>query len=114
MSPEPIRDYVGEALAQSANGKAAGFDVDNGNDDAMSSRNKTSFKAERRRLAALGPSWSGGAAMNEWEEWEQQETEEQVALWEEADRKKAKPKGKAPVVSLQSGVRTRHTRTKTV
>ena len=29
-------------------------------------------------------------------------TEEQVALWEEADRKRAKPNGKAPVVSLQT------------
>jgi hypothetical protein len=38
MSPEPIRDYVGEALARSANGKAARFDTNS--DDAMSPRDK--------------------------------------------------------------------------
>jgi hypothetical protein len=40
MSPEPIRDYVGEALARLANGKAATFDTNSGGDDAMSPRNQ--------------------------------------------------------------------------
>jgi AAA domain len=44
MSPEPIRDYVGEALAQSANGKAATLGTDSAGDDAMSSANGTDFK----------------------------------------------------------------------
>jgi hypothetical protein len=42
MSPEPIRDYVGEALAQFANGKAT-FDTNSGVDDAMSPRNQAGF-----------------------------------------------------------------------
>jgi AAA domain len=41
MCPEPIRDYVGEALASNANGNAARFDT-NG-DDAMSRRDKAGF-----------------------------------------------------------------------
>ena len=43
MSPEPIRDYVGEALARSANGKAATFDTNSGGDDATSPRNQAGF-----------------------------------------------------------------------
>jgi AAA domain len=44
MPLEPIRDYVGEALARSANGKAATFDTNCGGDDAMSPRNRAGFK----------------------------------------------------------------------
>jgi AAA domain len=43
MPLEPIRDYVGEAMAH-ASEKAAAFDVECGGDDAMSAENKTSFK----------------------------------------------------------------------
>ncbi len=45
MSPEPIRDYVGEALARSANGKAAAFDNDSGGDETISVANRADFKA---------------------------------------------------------------------
>jgi hypothetical protein len=44
MSPEPIRDYVGEALARSANGKAAAFNTNRAGDDAMSAANGTGVK----------------------------------------------------------------------
>ena len=43
MSLEPIRDYVGEAMAHE-NGEAAALDVESGADDARSAENKTSFK----------------------------------------------------------------------
>jgi RecA-family ATPase len=43
MPLEPIRDYVGEAMAN-AKGKAVAFGVESGGDDAKSAENKTSFK----------------------------------------------------------------------
>jgi hypothetical protein len=43
MCPEPIRDYVGEALARSLNGKAASFGTDSGGNDAMSPANRVGF-----------------------------------------------------------------------
>jgi hypothetical protein len=52
MSPEPIRDYVGEALARSANGKAATFDTNNGDGRASIFRALTN----EGRLAAAGVS----------------------------------------------------------
>lgn len=45
MSPEANRDYVGEALARSANGKVAAFDIDSGGDEAISTANRADFKA---------------------------------------------------------------------
>jgi hypothetical protein len=43
MCPEPIRDYVGEALARSLNGKAASVGTDSGGNDAMSPANRVGF-----------------------------------------------------------------------
>jgi AAA domain len=40
MSPKPIRDYVGEALARSLNGKAARFDTNGGGDGPKWPRNR--------------------------------------------------------------------------
>ena len=40
MCPEPIRDYVGEALARSLNGKAARFDTNGGGDGPKWPRNR--------------------------------------------------------------------------
>jgi hypothetical protein len=45
MSPEPIRDYVGEALSQSLNGRTPAFDTDNNRSDAFVAANRTAFKA---------------------------------------------------------------------
>jgi AAA domain len=43
MCPEPIRDYVGEALARSLNGKAGSFGTDSSGNDATSSANRVGF-----------------------------------------------------------------------
>jgi hypothetical protein len=40
MSPKPIRDYVGEALARSLNGKAARFDTNGSGDGPKWPRNR--------------------------------------------------------------------------
>lgn len=54
MSPEPIRDYVGEALRGSANGKTSAFNI-NGGDAATSATNKTDFKAGGFQCKAAEP-----------------------------------------------------------
>jgi hypothetical protein len=45
MSPDPIRDYVGEALARSLNGKAARFDTNSGGDAPTSPANRAGFNS---------------------------------------------------------------------
>jgi hypothetical protein len=40
---EPIRDYVGEALARSLNGTAGRSDTSSGGDDAMSPANRAGY-----------------------------------------------------------------------
>jgi hypothetical protein len=66
MSPEPIRDYIGEALARSANGKAAAFDTNNTDHDAMSSANGTGFKdGHFQSKAREGPNQERGSQPQE-------------------------------------------------
>ena len=56
MSPEPIRDYVGEALVRPANGNASAsaFDANSGGDDVMSAANGTDFKGGGFQSKASG------------------------------------------------------------
>ena len=59
MSPEPIRDYVGEALARSANGKAATFDTNSGGGDATSPPNQGGFNGGGFQAKSMGGPRSG-------------------------------------------------------
>ena len=70
MSPEPIRDYVGEVLARhkSTNGKAATFDTNSGGDDAMSARNS---RPASTAVVSRPNLWRSPAQEREWQQQEQ-------------------------------------------
>jgi hypothetical protein len=59
MSPEPIRDYVGEALARSANGNAATFETNSATSEAF--HHERDSRQRKPSLPPPEPAWKLGS-----------------------------------------------------
>ena len=77
MSPEPIQDYVGEALARSLNGKAARFDTNCGGDGPKWPRKQAGFNGG----GFQAESTEAPAQEREWQQQEQSAPRPDESQW---------------------------------